>query len=64
MKLIHMNLWQPDSNNPITRAGYPGGDFSSYGGEVMVWVFLGSIVIFLLYLLFKYGDPSKMDGGK
>ena len=30
----------------------------------MVWVFLGSIVIFLLYLLFKYGDPSKIDGGK
>jgi len=61
MKLIHMNLWQPDSNNPITRAGYPGGDFSSYGGEMMAYIFLGIIVALALYWLFAHENPAKEE---
>ena len=32
--------------------------------EMMAYIFLGIIVALALYWLFKYGDPSKMDGGK
>ena len=62
MKLIHMNLWQPDSNNPNPGLATLAGSFHHiWRSEMAAYIFLGIIVALALYWLFAHENPAKEE---